>query len=77
MTDYSRVLPPELYEQLMQAPPMMGLKDAAKYLNLSVSRVRALLREGRIVGVGASRGAERSTIPRLGVLAYWARRYHS
>ena len=75
MTEYR--LPPEVIEELEKAPPMMTLKEAAKYLGLSVSRVRALLHKGHLAGIKSSRGAERCIIPRAGVARLLERRHLS
>lgn len=76
MPDLGKRLPPELLHTLLQAPPMMNPKQAAEYLGMSESRVRALRRTGQIVGIGgAMKGSKRCSIPRSAVIAYWERRY--
>lgn len=69
-------LPPELLRDLMLAPPIMTLEQAAPYLALSVSRIRYLLAHGGLVGVCGQRdGTARAVVPRSSVIAYWERRY--
>lgn len=68
-------LPPEMLRDLMLAPPIMTLAQAAPYLALSVSRVRRLVAHGDIVGVSGQRdGTARAVVPRSSVIAYWERR---
>lgn len=69
-------LPPEMLRDLMLAPPIMTLAQAAPYLALSVSRLRYLLAHGGIVGcMGQRDGTARAVVPRSSVIAYWERRY--
>lgn len=72
-----RRLPPEFLRDLMTAPPIMSLKEAAPYLGLSESRARRLIANGRLAGVpGSRKGAKRCAVPRSAVIAYWEERYH-
>lgn len=78
LPDLGKRLPPELYREIMTAPPILGIREAAKYLGVSVSTVRALLRDRHLVGVGGARkGSKRCAIPRSSILVYWERQYLS
>jgi len=69
-------LPAPLLRDLMLAPPVLTVKQAAQYLNLSVSRVRALMRARKLTGIPATKGgSQRCCVPRSAVLAYWEERY--
>lgn len=71
-------LPRDVLAELMEAPPMMSLAEAARYLGLSESRVRALIHSRQLVGAtGSKKGASRVVVPRSAVISYWERRYAS
>lgn len=73
--DLGKSLPPEFLAELMQAPPMLTLAEAATYLGLSESRTRALIHSRQLVGAaGSRRGSARCVIPRSAVIGYWERR---
>lgn len=69
-------LPPELLRDLMSAPPLMSVVQAALYLLMSPARVRLLVRRGELAGCpGERQGASRAAVSRSAVIAYWEKRY--
>jgi hypothetical protein len=73
--DLGSTLPREFLAELLEAPVMMSLAQAAKYVGLSESRTRVLLRTRQLVGAGGSKqGQQRCVIPRASVIVYWERR---
>ena len=76
LPDLGKRLPPELYSELIKAPPLMTVREAVPYLKLSERQIRKLLRDKHLVGVGGSRkGSKRCVIPRASVFGYWEQQW--
>lgn len=77
LPDLGKRLPPELYRELMTAPPILTVREAAAYMKMSEERVRVRLRQGKLAGSirGAHGGAEKCLIPRSALLQYFEQRY--